>query len=232
MSQTNINANTGAGNTNRNHNAGRGGRGRGGSGGRGRGGRGNNCGKTIAKYSFEGKMKDGPLSKLTITKGGQRGTQYKKIIDTLPVFCANKGHKFIEDIIRTGTEQLRASFLPTYPVAGRWSNTYHVEVVTVDSTAQPGANGCRPEVVRLQEKTHIFDPNLQKQLLSEHDIQCKLKLSEWSKVLADKRSLMAIIYGQCDNAIRTKRALDTDYKIICTNAQLIRFLRLVRKVCY
>ena len=74
MSQTNINTNTGTGNTNRNHNTGRGGRGRGGSGGRGRGGRGNDCGKLIAKYSFERKMKDSPLSKLTITKGGQRAT--------------------------------------------------------------------------------------------------------------------------------------------------------------
>ena len=99
MSQTNINTNTGAGNTNRNHNAGRGRRGRGDSGGQGRGGRGNDCGKTVAKYSFEGKMKDGPLSKLTITKGGQRATQYKKILDTLPVFYADKGYKFIDDVI-------------------------------------------------------------------------------------------------------------------------------------
>ena len=97
MSQTNTNTNTGAGNTNRNHNAGRGGQGRGGSGGRGRGGRGNNCGKTIAKYSFEEKMKDGPLSKLTITKGGQRATQYKKIHDALQVFWVDKDYKFIED---------------------------------------------------------------------------------------------------------------------------------------
>ena len=99
MSQTNTNTNTGAGNTNRNHNAGRGGRGRGGSGGRGRGGRGNDCGKTVAKYSFEGKMKDGPFCKLTITEGGQRATQYKKILDALPVFCADKGYKFIDDVI-------------------------------------------------------------------------------------------------------------------------------------
>ena len=78
---TNTNTNTGTGNTNWSHNARRGGWGRGGSGGQGRGGCGNNPGKTVAKYSFEGKMKDGPLSKLTITKGGQQATQYKKIID-------------------------------------------------------------------------------------------------------------------------------------------------------
>ena len=87
---TNTNTNTGAGNTNQNYNAGRGGRGQGGSGDRGRGGCGNDCRNTVAKYSFEGKMKDGLLSKLTITKGGQQATQYKKIIDALPVFCADK----------------------------------------------------------------------------------------------------------------------------------------------
>ena len=106
MSQTNTNTNTGAGNTNRNHNAGRGGRGRGGYGGRGRGGRGNDRGKTVAKYSFEGKMKDGPLSKLTITEGGQQATQYMKILNALPVFCADKGYKFIDNIIRTDTQKV------------------------------------------------------------------------------------------------------------------------------
>ena len=91
MSQTNTNTNTGASNNNQNNNAGRGGRGQGDSGGRGRGNRGNDCeNNTIARYSFEGKMKEGPLFKLTITKGGQQTTQYKKIHDALPVFCAEK----------------------------------------------------------------------------------------------------------------------------------------------
>ena len=44
-------------------------------------------------------MKDGPLSKLTITKGGQRATQYKKIVDALPVFCADKEYKCIDNVI-------------------------------------------------------------------------------------------------------------------------------------
>ena len=107
MSQTNTNTNTNTGgnNTNHNHNAGRGGRGQGGSGGQGRSGCGNNCGKTIAKYSSEGKMNDGPLFKLTITEGGQQATQYKKILDALPVFCADKGFKFIDDVIRTNTKK-------------------------------------------------------------------------------------------------------------------------------
>ena len=117
MSQTNTNTNTntGAGNTNQNHNARRGGQGRGSSGGQGRGGRRNNRGKTVAKYSFEGKIKDGPLSKLIITKGGQQATQYKKFIDALPVFCTDKGYKYIDDVIWMNTKLLQAAFLPTYP---------------------------------------------------------------------------------------------------------------------
>ena len=117
---TNTNTNTGTGNTNWSHSAGRGGRGQGDSG--GRGGCGNNCGKIVVKYSFEGKMKNGPLSKLTITKGGQRATQYKKIIDALPVFCADKGYKFIDNVIWTNTKLQEASFLPTYPTATLWSD--------------------------------------------------------------------------------------------------------------
>ena len=68
MSQTNTNTNN---DQNRNQISGRGGRGRGVPNGSGRSdhrnGRGNN---SIAKYTFEGKMKDGPLSKLTITETG------------------------------------------------------------------------------------------------------------------------------------------------------------------
>ena len=77
MSQTNTNTNNGQ---NRNENSERGGRGQGGPSGRGPGDRRNNCGnKTIAKYAFEEKMKDGPISKLSITETGHRRTQVKKI---------------------------------------------------------------------------------------------------------------------------------------------------------
>ena len=88
MSQTNTNTNNGQ---NRNQFSGRSGRGQGGPSGSGRddrrNGRGNN---SIAKYSFEGKMKDGPISKLTITETGHRPTQFKKITDTFPILCADK----------------------------------------------------------------------------------------------------------------------------------------------
>ena len=88
MLQTNTNANNGL---NRNQNSRRGGRGRGAPNSSGRGDRRNDRGnKSIVQYSFEGKMKDGPIPKLTITKTGHRPSQSKKICNALPLFCADK----------------------------------------------------------------------------------------------------------------------------------------------
>ena len=61
-------------------------------------------------------------------------------------------------------------------------------------------------------------------------MKCKLKLQEWSKLIAGKKSLIIIIYGQCDDATRTEIALGDDYKVIHANAELIRFLAIVQTV--
>ena len=95
------------------------------------------------------------------------------------------------------------AFMPAYPDASQWSNTYYVEVVTVDPQAVPDAQGLCAPVIETQKRTNVFDSNLQKELLSDHNMKYKLKLQEWYKLLADKRSLMTIIYGQCDDATRT-----------------------------
>ena len=91
--------------------------------------------------------------------------------------------------------------------ASRWSDTYHVEVTTVDPQGALDDNGLCVPIIETQMRTNVFNPNLQKELLSDHNMKCKLKLQEWYKLLADKRSLMTIIYGQCDEATRTKIAL-------------------------
>ena len=82
MTQTNTNTNNGP---DRIQISGRDGRGQG-LGGRGCGNHRNNRGNnSIAnKYSFEGKIKDGPISKLIMTETGHRPAQYKKVIDTSP----------------------------------------------------------------------------------------------------------------------------------------------------
>ena len=106
-------------------------------------------------------MKDGPLAKLTITEGGQRATQFKRILDALPVFCADKGYKYIDDVLRTNVEFTLSKFTPAYPLASRWSETYHVEVNTEDPDAALDTNGDHVTVKVLQKRTNIKDPSLQ-----------------------------------------------------------------------
>ena len=59
-------------------------------------------------------MKDGCLSKFIITDGSSRATQHKKMVDALPVFCADKGYWFVDDIICKDTELTYADFQETY----------------------------------------------------------------------------------------------------------------------
>ena len=77
ISQTDTN--TGSSNTNHNQNTARGRHGQVSSGVQGCGGHASNRrNSSIVKYSFEGKMKDGCLSKLTITESTHQTIQCKK----------------------------------------------------------------------------------------------------------------------------------------------------------
>ena len=128
-------------------------------------------------------MKDVPFFKLTITKGGQWATQYKKIIDALPVFCADKGYRFINNVICTNKELLEAALLPTYPDPTQWSSTYYVQLEVVDPSATADSKGVCAMRTEMQKKSHVFNPNLQKQLLldynQEHPV---LKNQSWKTV--------------------------------------------------
>ena len=64
-------------------------------------------------------MKHGPISKLIITETGHRPTQYKKIIDTLPVLCADKNYQGLDDVIWNGIDLVEADFTPPYSEADR-----------------------------------------------------------------------------------------------------------------
>ena len=175
------------------------------SGGIGRVGcRGDHRNSSIVKHSFEEKLKDDCLSKVTITKSGHQATQYKKIIDTSPVLCADKNFRYIDDIICTGTKLLEAAFLPVYPDLRLWSETYHVNIETVNPTVVADATSARPTTTTMVEKTNIFNANHQKQLLLEYNQKFKIKTQEWAKLNADKKSLMNIIFGQCNDATRTE----------------------------
>ena len=122
-------------------------------------GRGNDS--TTNKYSFEGRMKDGPISKLMITKTGHRPSQYKNIVDTLPVLCADKNYWGINDFIQNKINLVETNFIPTYPDTNRWSNTRHVEIETVNPNIAPDTDtGLYPCIITLVQRTHVFDTNL------------------------------------------------------------------------
>ena len=141
MSQTNTSTNNGQ---NQSQISGRGGWGQGGPSGSGRddrrNGRGNN---SIAKYLFEGKMKDGPISKLITIKSGYQPIQYKKIVDTPPVLCTDKNYQVINDVVWNRINLVEADFTLIYPDANRWSNTNHLKIRTVNQTDVRAADGAR-----------------------------------------------------------------------------------------
>ena len=95
-----------------------------------------------------------------------------------------------------------------------------------------GIANLHPLKTVMMDKFLVFNPNLQKKLLAEYDQKSKLKSQEWSKLKSDKKSELTILFGQCNNATRTKIALDPNYKTDCKDGNLISFLSRVRTVCY
>ena len=68
-----------------------------------------------------------------------------------------------------------------------------------------------------------FDPNLQKQLLSDFGQKSKIKSQEYSKFIADKKALMTIIYRQCNEATKTKLALGRIYNVDHQDGNILEF---------
>ena len=161
MSQTNTNTNNGFSNTKQNRISGRGGRDQGGPRSSDRGGRGNNHGtSSITKFSIEGKIKDGCISKLTITETGHQAIQYKRIVNTFPVLCVDKNKRGINDVFCNGIDLVKGDFTLAYSDTNRWSNTYNVEIRTVNPIAAILANGSYSQIIILERQMHIFNANL------------------------------------------------------------------------
>ena len=100
-------------------------------------------------------MKEGCLSKLTITESTHQAIQYNKVIDALSVFCIDKVYQLLNNIICTNTELIKAAFLPPYLNSTRWSNTYHVQINTINPNVVV-ANGAHPIISEMVEKDSRF----------------------------------------------------------------------------
>ena len=124
-------------------------------------------------------MKDGYISKLTITKNRYWAIQFKKIIDTLSILCADKKCRYIDDIICMWNNLQEATFSPLYPDLARWPNTYSVETKTINPVVAPDANnGGRHVIISLVQKTHVSHTDFYKQLLLNYEQKSKTKAQE------------------------------------------------------
>ena len=85
----------------------------------------------------------------------------KKIYYTLPFLCADKGFKFVSNVICTNKELVKADHLLTYPNESLWSTIMYVHINTVDTTAPVYVTtGAYPIVKVMAEKIHVFDANM------------------------------------------------------------------------
>ena len=232
MSQTNTNTKNG-----HNRNSRRGGRGREDRNSNGcsdcRNNRGN---KAIAKYSFERKIKDGLISKLTITETGHRPSQFKNLSDALPIFCADKNYGGLDEVLHTRRDNVENDFMPAYPNANLWSTTHHIQVATVNPTARlvEGTEvNEHPVGYQTVQQTIVTNANLQKQLLSKYKrSSSKNKSQEYSKFLQYKKSLIIILFGQCDEATQTEIALGDNYTEDRNEGRLLAFIEQLRSICF
>ena len=71
-----------------------------------------------------------------------------------------------------------------------------------------------------------------KQLLLEYERNSKNKSQEYTKFLADKKSLFKILLGQCDEATQTKITLGANYTEDRDEGKLLAFIEQIRSICF
>ena len=76
-------------------------------------------------------MKDSPIFELTITESGHRSSQFKKLWDALPVFCADKNYGGLNEVLHTGHDLVEGDFMPPYLDAKLWYHTHQIQIATV-----------------------------------------------------------------------------------------------------
>ena len=84
----------------------------------------------------------------------------------------------------------------------------------------------------MMEQTHVIDANVQQELLSEYGRNSKNKSQEYAKFVTDKKSLLTILFGQCDAATQTEIALGATYTADRNAGRLLTFIEQVQTVCF
>ena len=124
--------------------------------------------------------------------------------------------------------------MPPYPNAALWSHTHQIQIATVADGAALVVGSATECVVtyELVDKTIVTNANLQMQLLSDYKRNSKIKSQEYSTFLWDKKSLITILYGQCDEATQTEIALRDNYTNDWNGGRLLVFVDRMRAICF
>ena len=137
---------------------------------------------------------------------------------------------FIDNIISTNTKLIEAYFLLVYPVRSQWLFTHHVNLGSFDPIIRLTIpSSASPICTEMVQKSLIFNSNLQEQVLLDYNQVLKLK-QEWDKLIADKKSLMTIIFEQCVDATKTKIVLGASYEDNLEAGKRIKFFTRVHIV--
>ena len=66
----------------------------------------------------------------------------------------------------------------------------------------------------------------------EYECNSKNKSQEYSKFLQDKKALITILFGQCDEATQTEIALGDNYTENRNEGRLLDFIERLRAICF
>ena len=99
------------------------------------------------------------------------------------------------------------------------------EIEAVNPSVAADTNtGLRRRTITLLQQIHVFDTNLKKDLLSEYKRNSKNKSQQYTKFLVNKKALITIIFGQCDEAMKTKIVFGANYTADRQARRLVEFL--------
>lgn len=180
--------------------------------------------KENKRSGFKGQLQESCLKGVVITDNTNlRPTQYKKMMDALPTYCAKEGYEGLVQILRDKEEWDEHTFFSKEPDANQWSTTMEVKVA-VDKNDQPV----------LLKKTFITDPNLKEKLWGKYQRDIKSEEKRWNSCQADKQALITIIRGQLDDGTRNELDLHEDYKaeMAKKNKNLLTILRVLYSICH
>ena len=166
------------------------------------------------------------ISHLSITKDGPQSIQLNKVLKAISAICQYKHYDDIPDIISSNTKPTQEYFFSNHPIKRQHTSEHHVKLGFVNPIIELDVwSSNSPIDLEMVENTPIFNSNPQEQhQCLDYNQESNVKSQEWDDLLANKKSIMKIILGQCDEDTRARIALDSSDEYNMKIGELIKFL--------